>query len=114
MSSLVVAMLYLGPIKGRDTIKNFSVSDISQISASFAGGLSTGTPLSTTNSDSMTDVFVNGVDPTPMGISAHFLYDTSTGLISFDSDATGSAVVQLIVTIIGVPLIDFKQFVIVS
>jgi Ca2+-binding RTX toxin-like protein len=105
--------VYMAPSEGLDTITDFGGNDFFRISASgFGGGLSEGTALSTT--DSTTGVFASSIDPTATGTSANFLYNTSTGLLNFDSDGTGSGEALAIVTLTGAPSLSANQFVIIT
>jgi Ca2+-binding RTX toxin-like protein len=105
--------VYKNPIEGSDTITDFSSDDILHISASgFGGGLSAGTALSRTAST--TGVFVSSANPTSIGTSANFLYNTSTGLLNFDRDGTGSGAVTAIAMLSGAPALDINQFTIIS
>ena len=105
--------VYNSVTEGLDTITDFASDDLFQISASgFGGGLTPGVSLSTTVSES--GVFVSSAAPTPIGSSANFLYNTSTGVLSFDLDGTGPGAVVAIVTLEGIPTIDVSQFTIVS
>jgi len=104
---------YQKPDEGSDTITDFSVDDSFRISAAgFGGGLQAGTVLSTT--ESPTGVFVSSNNPTPIGTSANFLYDTDTGLLDFDSDGTGVLARAAIATLTGVPALSAGQFTIVA
>jgi len=99
--------------QGLDTITDFLSDDRFQISAAgFGGGLRAGTPLSTT--ESATGVFVSGTNPSPIGSSANFLYNTSTGLLNFDHDGNGSGVAVGIATLNGAPSLSASQFTIMA
>ncbi len=103
--------VYTATTEGMDTIIDFSENDIFDISASgFGGGLRTGIDLSRTNSK--TSVFSRSANPTPIGTSANFLYNTNTGLLSFDRDGVGSDTALAIATLNGAPFLDANQFMI--
>ncbi len=57
-----------------------------------------------------TGVFVSGASPTPIGNSANFLYDTATGLLSFDRDGIGSHSAAKIAKFYGLPSLGLEQF----
>jgi len=104
---------YKAASEGLDTITDFLSDDRFQISAAgFGGGLRAGTPLSTT--ESATGVFVSGATPNPIGSSANFLYNTSTGLLNFDRDGNGSGAAVAIAMLNGAPSLTSSQFTIVA
>lgn len=106
---------YNAPTEGEDLLTDFSGSggDRLQISASgFGGGLSAGVGLST--SAAATGVFVSSSNPTSLGNSANFLYDTDTGWLGFDVDGIGAAVSVTLATLTGVPTLSASQFAIVA
>jgi len=101
--------VYTAPTEGMDTIIDFSENDIFDISASgFGGGLRARIGLSTINSK--TGVFSRSANPTPLGTSVNFLYNTNTGLLSFDRDGVGSDAALAIATLNGAPFLDTNQF----
>jgi Ca2+-binding RTX toxin-like protein len=101
--------VYTAPTEGMDTIIDFSENDIFDVSASgFGGGLRAGIGVSRTNSK--TGVFSRSANPAPIGSSANFLYNTNTGLLSFDRDGVGSDAVLAIATLNGAPFLDANQF----
>jgi serralysin len=105
--------VYRNPSEGGDTITDFAWNDFFNISAAgFGGGLADGVSLSLT--DAMTGVFVSGSNPTPIGTNATFLYDTGTGLLSFDRDGIGSNSVLKLATLSNSPSLSFEQFKIVA
>ena len=105
--------VYGAPTSGDDTITDFGGNDIFHISASgFGGGLEAGIALSMT--DSTTGVFVSDDNPTPTGTSANFLYNTGTGVLSFDRDGTGSDAAVVIATLDGEPSLGLNQFTIIA
>jgi Ca2+-binding RTX toxin-like protein len=92
---------------GHDTIIDFSIDDRFSISAAgFGGGLVAGTGLSTT-------AFVSGSTPVAIGTSGNFLYNTSTGRLSFDVDGSGSNSAFTMARLAGAPSLDASQFSIV-
>lgn len=98
--------------EGHDTIADFSFDDRFSISAAgFGGGLVAGTDLSTI--DSPTGVFVTSETPAPIGMSGSFLYNTITGLLSFDVDGSGPNSAFTMATLSGSPSLDVSQFSIV-
>ncbi|MFB2937339.1 esterase-like activity of phytase family protein [Aerosakkonemataceae cyanobacterium BLCC-F154] len=91
-----------------DMITDFSDDDMLSISATnFGGGLRAGVALS--NQASATGVFVSGTNPQPLGTSANFLYNTQTGVLSFDSDGTGANSAIVIATLEGAPNLTLNQ-----
>ncbi len=109
----VDTFVYRAPTSGGDTITDFGVNNIFAIAASgFGGGLGAGIALSSTVST--TGVFVSGVNPTPLGISANFLYNTGTGILSFDRDGTDLNAAVVIAKLNGVPSLGIEQFTIIA
>jgi len=107
------AFVYRRPNEGADLITDFTTDDSFLISAAgFGGGLRAGTALNTTNS--ATGVFVSGSNPTPIGTSANFLYNTVTGLLGFDGDGTGALARATIATLTGPSALTASQFTIVA
>ncbi|MBD2123932.1 Ig-like domain-containing protein [Trichocoleus sp. FACHB-262] len=103
--------LYKAPNHGRDTITDFASDDTFHISeAGFGGGLRAGIPLSTTAAS--TGVLVSSAAPTSLGTSANFLYNTSTGVLSFDADGTGAGSAVAIATLTNTPILNVNQFVV--
>ncbi|MBD2001187.1 hypothetical protein H6G00_32115 [Leptolyngbya sp. FACHB-541] len=99
--------------QGRDTITDLGRDDLLQISASgFGGGLRRGVSLRGTAS--ATGAFISGSNPTSVGTSANFLYNTSSGLLSFDRDGVGSGSALAIATLSGTPSLGRSQFRIVA
>ncbi|HEY9748960.1 MAG TPA: GDSL-type esterase/lipase family protein, partial [Allocoleopsis sp.] len=104
--------VYRSPAEGADTITDWSSDDLFYISAAgFGGGLKAGIALGTPNS---TGVFVSNTAPTSIGSSANFLYNTSNGLLSFDSDGTGGSAAVAIATLQGAPTLRADQFQIIA
>lgn len=109
----VDTFVYRAPTQGGDKITDFSSNDIFHISASgFGGGLQAGIALSTIAST--TGVFVSDANPTAIGTSGNFLYNTSKGVLSFDRDGAGSDRAVEIATLNKVPLLGLDQFTIVA
>ncbi|MBD1863560.1 MULTISPECIES: cadherin-like domain-containing protein [Trichocoleus] len=103
--------LYKAPNHGRDSITDFASDDTFHISeAGFGGGLRAGIPLSTTTAS--TGVLVSSAAPTSLGTSANFLYNTSTGVLSFDADGTGAGSAVAIATLTNTPILNVNQFVV--
>ncbi|MGL5923599.1 hypothetical protein [Chroococcidiopsis sp.] len=98
---------------GGDTITNFSTDDFIQISASgFGGGLAAGVALSSTAA--ITGTFVSGNNPQSVGNNANFLYDTATGIFSFDADGIGTNSAIAIAKFNGLPNLSPTQIIIVA
>jgi Ca2+-binding RTX toxin-like protein len=105
--------IYRSPEHGGDIITDFSTDDFLQISAAgFGGGLVAGTPLSLT--EAATGVFVSSINPLPLGNSANFLYDTATGVLSFDSDGIGDNSTAILAKFKGSPALSWEQFQIIA
>lgn len=105
---------YNNPNQGQDTLTDFNPSqgDVFAISASgFGGGLVAGTALSTTASS--TGVFVSGTALNYLGNMAHFFYNTSTGLLSFDPDGSNAQPLTPLATLTTKPTLTANQFTIV-
>lgn len=99
---------YQNPDEGDDRITDFSSDDIISISATnFGGGLRAGVALST--QASARGVFVSATNPQPLGTSANFLYNTQTGVLSFDPDGTGATSTIVIATLQGAPNLRANQ-----
>jgi len=103
---------YKSANEGGDIITDFSTDDKISLSAvGFGGGLTTGVALKTTAAS--TGVFVSGTAPVSLGTSANLLYNTTTGVLSFDSDGTGSKIAIAIATLSGTPGLTLNQIAIV-
>nr|WP_290223140.1 cadherin-like domain-containing protein [Trichocoleus desertorum] len=103
--------LYKASTHGGDTITDFAADDTFHISeAGFGGGLRAGIPLSATTAS--TGVLVSSAAPTSLGTSANFLYNTSTGILSFDVDGTGAGSAVAIATLTNKPTLTSNQFLI--
>jgi Ca2+-binding RTX toxin-like protein len=104
--------VYKSLTDGFDTITDFGSDDRFQISASgFGGGLRAGTALST--SASSTGVFVKGSAPKPLHVGATFLYNTSNGVLSFDSDGLGTGAALSIAKLDKLPNLNANQIAVV-
>ncbi|MEA5521471.1 MAG: GDSL-type esterase/lipase family protein [Limnoraphis robusta] len=104
---------YATPDAGVDIITDFDATqgDIIGISAAnFGGGLVGGTSLSTTAS--ATGSLVASGAPTPVGTNANFLYNTLSGVLSFDVDGAGSQTAVELVRLTGAPQLGASQFLI--
>jgi len=109
------SFVYRAPTEGLDSITDYGGNDIFQISAAgFGGGLQAGTPLSTSPTGSPTGVFFSSSNPTPVGSSANFLYNTSTGLLEFDDDGIGARRRMAIATLTNLPTLNASQFTIIT
>jgi Ca2+-binding RTX toxin-like protein len=97
---------------GGDTITDFDADDILHISASgFGGGLVAGIAL---NTSIETGGLISDSNPTALGSKGNFLYNTSSGVLSYDNNGAGSGGVTEIATLTGAPSLDVKQIVIVA
>lgn len=100
---------YSNPSDGGDLIMDFSANDrLTFSTAGFGGGLARGVRLSTSIAD--TGVFVGDSNPTPLGSSANFLYNTNSGILRFDVDGIGSSSATTIATFSGTPPLNAGQF----
>lgn len=105
--------IYRSPQHGSDAITDFGTDDFFQISAaSFGGGLIAGTPLSLT--EATTGVFVSSDNPLSLGTSANFLYNTATGILSFDQDGVGVDAAVTIARLRGLPSLNWEQIQIIA
>lgn len=105
--------VYAAPAQGGDKITDFSGNDIFHISASgFGGGLEAGVALNAIASTS--GVFVSDANPTAIGTSANFLYNTNKGVLTFDRDGTDSDAAVVIAKLDGAPSLGLEQFTIVA
>lgn len=94
---------YKLPSEGDDTITDFGASDRIEISANFGGGLRPGVAVNA----------ILGTTPTPVGQTANFLYNTASGVLSFDPDGVGERQGVAIATLSGTPTLAINQIVIV-
>jgi Ca2+-binding RTX toxin-like protein len=79
--------VYRSLAEGFDSIMDFSSNDEIRVAASgFLGGLQAGFNLSQAASGG---VFVKSSNPSVTGNRATFLYNTSTGVLSYDRDGVG-------------------------
>lgn len=103
---------YKSASEGGDIITDFSSDDrISLSAAGFGGGLTAGVALKTTAAT--TGVFVSGTAPSTLGTSANILYNTNTGVLSFDPDGTGSQTPIAIATLSSKPALTLDRIAIV-
>ena len=105
---------YSAPTEGSDLLTDFDPNegDTIEISASgFGSGFVAGVALSLT--DAVTGVFASGVAPAALSASAHFLYDTATGVLRFDGDGTGALEATEIATLAGAPTLSANDLSIV-
>jgi lysophospholipase L1-like esterase len=80
--------VYSSPNQGVDLITDFSGNDLIKISAQgFGGGLVKGFNLSQGGANGN---FVKNTNPSATNNQATFLYNTSTGILSFDRDGQGA------------------------
>ncbi|MDJ0687949.1 MAG: GDSL-type esterase/lipase family protein [Xenococcaceae cyanobacterium MO_188.B32] len=108
------SFIYENPAQGSDVITDFRWGDRFIISASgFGGGLVEGVGLSRDESSS-TGIFVSSDTPISLGSSANFLYETDTGILSFDRDGSGSMEPWKIATLSNTPTLRPQQFTIVA
>lgn len=97
---------------GGDVITDFGADDrISVLATNFGGGLSAGVALST--QAAATGVFVSDTAPVALGTSANFLYNSTTGVLSFDSDGTGQNSAIAIAALSGAPALTSDRIAIV-
>ena len=94
---------YLNTTEGGDSITDFvpGVDKLQVVGAGF-GSLAVGA-LSAGN-------FVSGAAPVANSAVAQFLYNTASGLLSFDADGTGSGVAVNLVTLVGQPALSAAGF----
>ena len=101
--------VYNSASEGLDTITDFSTNDVLEISADgFGGGLEAGVLLNANPVD--TGVFISGDNPIALGSSANFLYNTSSGILSFDVDGAGASQAVTIATLSNAPNLEARQF----
>ena len=107
------SFVYENPTQGSDLITDFNGNDNFIISASgFGGGLVEGVNLSTIGSS--TGTFVKSLTPISLGSSANFLYETDTGILSFDPDGSGVMTASTIAILSNSANLSSSQFTIVS
>lgn len=105
--------LYRSATHGSDIITDFNSGDRFYILATgFGGGLEAGVALST--SAAATGSFVSSANPVALGTAANFLYNTSTGILSFDRDGTGTSGAVAIARLQGAPTLTTNQISIVA
>lgn len=110
--------VYRSPAEGGDIITDFGADDRLEISASgFRGGLGAGIPLNFVDEIGIfndTGSFVSGASAAPTGTGATFIYDTTTGALSYDIDGVGAIAATEIVTLAAAPGLSVGQIAIVS
>ena len=98
---------FLNAAHGNDTITDFlSGTDKLQLVSSEFGGLALGA-LAAGN-------LVSGAAPAANLASAQFLYNTSSGQVSFDADGTGIGAAVNLVTLVGSPTLSAADFLMVA
>ena len=58
--------------------------------------------------------FVSGAAPAVNSASPQFLYNTTSGLLSFDADGTGVGVAVNLVTLVGNPVLTAADLLVVA
>lgn len=105
--------VYTAPNQGLDTITDFNLDQGDRLGISaveFGGGLLPRQPLNTTNA--ATGIFVSSPNPNPIGNSANFLYNSRSGLLSFDVDGVGGQPSVELALLTGAPELTIDQFLI--
>ncbi len=103
--------IYTASDQGLDTITDFNIDqgDIIGISAAeFGGGLLTQTPLSL--DAAATGTFVSSPNPKQSGNNANILYNSNSGLLSFDVDGVGVEQSVELALLAGAPELSINQF----
>ena len=97
---------YLNSTEGNDSITDFlaGVDKLQVVGTGFAN-LAAGA-LNGAN-------FVSGATPTATAAAPQFLYNSTSGQLSFDADGTGAGVAVNIVTLVGQPVITSANIVVV-
>jgi serralysin len=95
---------FLTPSEGGDTITDFvsGVDRIQVLAGGFGGGLVSGSMVT----------LVSGAAPVVSGTGGQFLYNTSTGQLSWDADGTGGGAATLIATLSGAPALTAADIVV--
>lgn len=109
----VDTFIYTAPTQGSDTITDFSVEEgdmIAILASEFGGGLVAQTALSSTVA--ATGTLVSSPNPTPIGNNPHLLYNSSSGILSFDIDGTGTEPSVELALLVGTPTLSVDQFLI--
>ena len=96
-----------------DTITDFSLEDRFIFSTSdLNSSLVSDTSLKEIESD--TEVLISDINPESAGFGATFLYQTDTGLLSFDPDGSGLTAASGIALLSGMPPINSEQLIITA
>lgn len=110
--------VFRSPGQGIDRITDFASDDRLLVAATgFGGGLGAGIPLDYSDPVGVfgsTGTFVSGPSPVANQPTATFLYDTSTGTLSYDIDGTGATGAVAIVTLEGIPTLTSSQIAVVT
>jgi Ca2+-binding RTX toxin-like protein len=97
---------YLSSTEGGDTITDFLAGvDKLQVTGTGFGNLAAGA-LNGAN-------FVSGAAPTATAAAPQFLYNSTSGVLSFDADGTGGGVAVNLVTLVGHPALVSTDIVVV-
>ena len=103
---------YTSASEGGDTIADFDSDDRLEIDAAgFGGGLAAGVALA--EAAAATGTFVSGSQPAPLGVMANFLYDTASGVLSFDADGSDPLAAVTLAVLSGSPQLASSQLAIV-
>lgn len=98
-----------------DTIADFTVGDIIQLGVSGLGGSSIFAGLLGTVGNGTGNLagaeFVSGAGAVANAASAQILYDTTTGVLSFDADGTGANAAVAFAQLTGIPALATTDFV---
>jgi lysophospholipase L1-like esterase len=87
---------------GEDILTDFDATEGDQIQISAAGfGIEAGD-----------EMFVSGLNPQPIGNNANILYDTSSGVLSFDIDGSGTENAVTLATLSGAPALGVNDLII--
>ncbi|MGB3402777.1 MAG: GDSL-type esterase/lipase family protein, partial [Microcoleaceae cyanobacterium] len=100
--------------EGEDLLTDFGAIEGDQIqisAAGFGGGLEAGVSLSDSIA-AATGVFVSGSNPQPVGNSANVLYDSTSGVLSFDVDGEGIENAVTLATLSGAPALTSSDLMI--
>ena len=106
--------IYQTASEGEDLLTDFEATEGDQIqisAAGFGGGLAAGVSLSDSVA-AATGVFVSGSNPQPIGNSANVLYDSSSGVLSFDVDGEGIENAVTLATLSGAPALAYNDLII--
>ncbi|WP_017659531.1 alkaline phosphatase D family protein [Baaleninema simplex] len=110
--------VFRSPSEGGDRITDFAADDRLLVAATgFGGGLGAGIPLDYSDPVGVFDstgTFVSGASPVPNQPVATFLYDVTTGTLSYDIDGTGVAGAVAIATLENIPTLTRSQIAVVT